>query len=79
MGITTESTTIWKQEIAANMEENKTRYITISHDIHAHPEIGNQETYAAKTLTDILVETDLKWNWMWRVTQPPLLLKRKVQ
>ncbi|MGG4178455.1 M20 family metallopeptidase [Virgibacillus pantothenticus] len=56
MGITTESTTIWKQEIAANMEENKTRYITISHDIHAHPEIGNQETYAAKTLTDILVE-----------------------
>ncbi|WP_077702102.1 M20 family metallopeptidase [Virgibacillus dokdonensis] len=56
MTFTTETTTIWKQEIAKNIAANKERYIQISHDIHAHPEIGNQETYAAKTLTDILVE-----------------------
>lgn len=45
-----------KKRIATYIDANKERYIGISHTIHENPEIGNQEFFAAKTLTDILVE-----------------------
>ncbi|MBU5268162.1 M20 family metallopeptidase [Virgibacillus proomii] len=45
-----------KQQIAEDIDANQDRYIEISHTIHENPEIGNQEVYAAKTLTDLLVE-----------------------
>ncbi len=43
-----------KKSILNHVEGNKARYIKISHDIHDHPEIGNEEFFASKLLTDIL-------------------------
>lgn len=43
-----------KKSILDYVEENKARYIKTSHDIHDHPEIGNEEFFASKLLTDIL-------------------------
>ncbi|WP_164215660.1 M20 family metallopeptidase [Virgibacillus sp. YIM 98842] len=43
-----------KKSILNHVEGNKARYIKTSHDIHDHPEIGNEEFFASKLLTDIL-------------------------
>ncbi|CDQ37829.1 M20 family metallopeptidase [Virgibacillus salexigens] len=56
MTVAIDRTTKLKKQIAAYIDANSERYIGISHAIHENPEIGNQEVYAAKTLTDILVE-----------------------
>ncbi len=40
--------------IEESIERNKEKYIETSHDIHANPEIGNQEFYASRTLSLLL-------------------------
>ena len=39
-----------RKTIEESIERNKEKYIETSHDIHANPEIGNQEFYASRTL-----------------------------
>ncbi|MDR4938147.1 M20 family metallopeptidase [Rossellomorea marisflavi] len=43
-----------RDQIIASLEENKEKYIEISHAIHDRPEIGNEEFYASKTHADLL-------------------------
>ncbi|KZE50888.1 M20 family metallopeptidase [Rossellomorea marisflavi] len=43
-----------RDQIIANLEENKEKYIEISHSIHDRPEIGNEEFYASKTHAELL-------------------------
>lgn len=43
-----------RDQIIANLEENKEKYIAISHSIHDRPEIGNEEFYASKTHAELL-------------------------
>ena len=46
------------EAIKANIDANKERYIETSHQIHANPEIGNEEFFASEQLTKILEEED---------------------
>ncbi len=43
-----------RKTIEESIERNKEKYIKTSHDIHANPEIGNQEFYASRTLSLLL-------------------------
>lgn len=43
-----------KQQIIDNINENKERYLQTSHAIHANPEIGNEEYFAAEQLVTLL-------------------------
>ncbi|MEW4224339.1 M20 family metallopeptidase [Rossellomorea marisflavi] len=43
-----------RDQIIASLEENKEKYIAISHSIHDRPEIGNEEFYASKTHAELL-------------------------
>jgi len=43
-----------RDQIIASLEENKEKYIEISHAIHDRPEIGNEEFYASKTHAELL-------------------------
>ncbi len=43
-----------RDQIIASLEENKEKYIEISHAIHNRPEIGNEEFYASKTHAELL-------------------------
>ncbi len=43
-----------RDQIIANLEENKEKYIEISHSIHDRPEIGNEEFFASKTHAELL-------------------------
>ncbi|WP_445509549.1 M20 family metallopeptidase [Rossellomorea marisflavi] len=43
-----------RDQIIANLEENKEKYIAISHSIHDRPEIGNEEFFASKTHAELL-------------------------
>lgn len=45
-----------KKRIYDSIEENRARYIGVSHDIHARPEIGNEEVYASGRLVELLQE-----------------------
>ncbi|PGS55889.1 M20 family metallopeptidase [Bacillus sp. AFS041924] len=45
-----------RDQIVKSIEESKEFYIETSHQIHAKPEIGNQEFFASETHTRILVE-----------------------
>lgn len=46
----------FQQRIIDKIDNERTRYIKISHEIHDNPEIGNQEFFAAKLLTDTLAD-----------------------
>jgi amidohydrolase len=58
MAIQAESNDILIKEyrdiISSSIDESKELYIKTSHAIHERPEIGNQEFFASKTLTEIL-------------------------
>jgi amidohydrolase len=43
-----------KKGILLSIEENKGKYIEISHRIHEKPEIGNEEFFASKLLSELL-------------------------
>ncbi|MGE8203492.1 M20 family metallopeptidase [Heyndrickxia sp. NPDC080065] len=43
-----------REVIIKSIEDSKEFYIEASHKIHENPEIGNQEFFASKTLTEIL-------------------------
>ncbi|WP_100011731.1 M20 family metallopeptidase [Lentibacillus sediminis] len=45
-----------KDRIISNIEEHKEKYIETSHAIHEHPEIGNQEFFAAGRLIELLIQ-----------------------
>lgn len=45
-----------RNNILEEIEQNKEFYIKVSNEIHQNPEIGNQEYFACKTLTDLLKE-----------------------
>lgn len=45
-----------KDNILNTIENSKETYINISHKIHENPEIGNEEYFACKTLSDLLKE-----------------------
>ena len=68
-----------RKTIEESIERNKEKYIETSHDIHANPEIGNQEFYASRTLSLLLGsagfqlrhniaghETDLSREKLWK-------------
>nr|WED69271.1 hypothetical protein PJ912_04295 [Pectobacterium colocasium] len=40
--------------IRLHFEQTAQKYLQVSHQIHARPELGNQEYFAAETLTDLL-------------------------
>ncbi|WP_068617231.1 M20 family metallopeptidase [Paenibacillus tuaregi] len=43
-----------KKKILQNIDDHRALYIETSHQIHANPEIGNQEIFASSALTNIL-------------------------
>lgn len=43
-----------KERIGQQIDESKSLYIETSHQIHAHPEIGNEEFFASQKLSGIL-------------------------
>lgn len=43
-----------RSDIIKSIEDRKELYIETSHRIHENPEIGNEEVFASKTLTEIL-------------------------
>ncbi|GIO40144.1 amidohydrolase [Paenibacillus antibioticophila] len=43
-----------KEKIGQQIDESKSLYIETSHQIHARPEIGNEEFFASQTLSGIL-------------------------
>lgn len=45
-----------QQRIVDEVNKKRDEYIKISHEIHDRPEIGNQEFFASKLLTDTLVK-----------------------
>lgn len=45
-----------QQRIIDEIDRKRDRYIKISHEIHDRPEIGNQEFFASRLLTDTLAE-----------------------
>lgn len=47
---------ILKQKTVNHIDENKVLYLSTSHQIHEHPEIGNQEFFASNLLTQILAQ-----------------------
>ncbi|TFD96258.1 M20 family metallopeptidase [Jeotgalibacillus sp. R-1-5s-1] len=47
--------TYFEQEILEHIDERKEQYLSTSHQIHAHPEIGNEEYFAQDLLTSHLV------------------------
>lgn len=49
-----------KQDIIDELENRKENYIDISHKIHEHPEIGNEEVYACELLIDTLKKEGFK-------------------
>lgn len=50
----TTQTSNLRESIVKSIEDSKELYIETSHQIHQNPEIGNQEFFASKTLTEIL-------------------------
>lgn len=54
-----------KQNILDYIENEKNKYIELSHQIHQRPELGNEEIFASRTLIEQLnrhnfeVETDI--------------------
>lgn len=46
----------FQQRIIDEIDNKRDQYIKISHEIHDRPEIGNQEYFASKLLTDTLAE-----------------------
>lgn len=46
----------FQKRIIDKLDNEKDKYIGISHQIHDNPEIGNQEFFASKLLTDILAD-----------------------
>lgn len=45
-----------KDIINGYIDQQKNKYINISHQIHANPEIGNEEFFASATLTKVLID-----------------------
>lgn len=43
-----------KEQIIDEIESRKAEYLKISHSIHENPEIGNEEYFASKLLSDLL-------------------------
>jgi amidohydrolase len=43
-----------KEAASLNIDNNKEKYLQISHAIHENPEIGNEEFFASKLLSDLL-------------------------
>lgn len=43
-----------KDRIISSIEDEKEKYLEVSHQIHERPEIGNQEFFASKLLSDTL-------------------------
>jgi amidohydrolase len=43
-----------KQRVLAEVEHRSAALLDVSHQIHAHPELGFEETYAHRVLTDVL-------------------------
>jgi amidohydrolase len=43
-----------KEATILNIDNNKEKYLQISHSIHENPEIGNEEFFASKLLSDLL-------------------------
>lgn len=46
----------FQQRIISEVDNQRDRYIKISHEIHENPEIGNQEFFACKLLGDTLAD-----------------------
>ncbi len=43
-------------QVANHVQQNKEKYVTLSHQLHKHPEIGNEERFACSQLTHALKE-----------------------
>src|SRR5690625_3229136 len=56
MSVTTKGIEAIKQTIIEHVDQNKERYLKTSHQIHAKPEIGNEEYFASSLLIELLRE-----------------------
>src|SRR5690625_84340 len=56
MSVTTKGIEAIKQTIIEHVDQNKERYLKTSHQIHAKPEIGNEEYFASRLLIELLRE-----------------------
>ncbi|EEM16230.1 MULTISPECIES: M20 family metallopeptidase [Bacillus] len=53
----TKQVTSHRNSITESIERNREKYLKTSHDIHANPEIGNQEFFASRALSLLLGST----------------------
>lgn len=60
MTVSVKSEAELKAAIVANVDSNIELYVSTSHQIHAKPEIGNEEFFASALLTDILANEDFE-------------------
>ncbi|MCJ7817830.1 MAG: M20 family peptidase, partial [Candidatus Thorarchaeota archaeon] len=51
---------MWKDKARAHIDENKQRLIEISDEIHANPEVANEEVKASRLLADELEKAGFK-------------------
>ena len=49
-----------KQQLLDYIDNHQYEYLTISHQIHQRPELGNEEIFASRTLIDQLVQHDFE-------------------
>ncbi|MGF7057972.1 M20 family metallopeptidase [Brassicibacter mesophilus] len=54
MRFSTKEVEFFKKHIISSIESGREKYISISHQIHNRPEIGNEEFFASKLLSDTL-------------------------
>ena len=52
MVMTTSVNSSLKQKVVHNIEENQDLYLSLSHQIHEKPEIGNEEFFASELLNE---------------------------
>ncbi|MDK7284132.1 M20 family metallopeptidase [Staphylococcus pettenkoferi] len=51
-----------KQQLLDYIDNHQYEYLTISHQIHQRPELGNEEIFASRTLIDQLMQHDFEVN-----------------
>ena len=49
-----------KQQLLDYIDNHQYEYLTISHQIHQRPELGNEEIFASRTLIDQLTQHDFE-------------------
>ena len=67
------------EQVEAYIKEHRSLYIKMSHEIHDNPEIGNEEHFACKLLTDLLIQEGFSVEIDMPLILLDLLLEKQVK